>query len=63
MNHHEFSSKGGKAGQGERKRRSPEHYAKLAKAGVAARRARQWAKEHGTTLEAMAGRPAPAKGV
>jgi hypothetical protein len=57
----EFSAKGGKSGKGERKRRSPEHYAKLAKAGVAARRARQWAKKHGTTLEAMAGNPAPAK--
>jgi len=51
----EFSSKGGKSGQGERKRRTPEHYARLAKLGVAARRAREWAKANGTTLEALAG--------
>ena len=29
---------GGKAGTGDAKRRSPEHYAKLAKAGVLARK-------------------------
>lgn len=61
MNHQEFSARGGKSGKGESKRRSPEHYAKLAQLGVAARRARQWAKTKGTTLEAMAGNPAPAK--
>jgi len=60
MNHIEFSARGGKAGTGESKRRSPEHYAKLSRLGVAARRARQWAKSKGTTLEAMAGKPAPA---
>lgn len=58
MDHREFSKRGGKAGTGESKRRSPEHYAKLARLGVAARRLRQWAKEHRTTVEAMAGRDA-----
>jgi hypothetical protein len=62
MDHKEFSSKGGKAGTGESKRRSPEHYAKLARAGVAAKRARNWAKAHGTTLEAMAGASTQAEG-
>ena len=37
MTHTEFSSRGGKRGTGESKRRSPEHYAKLAGLGVAAR--------------------------
>ena len=55
MTHQEFSARGGKKGTGESKRRSPEHYAKLAKLGVAARRARAWAKSKGTTLEALAG--------
>jgi hypothetical protein len=39
-----IGSKGGKAGRGERKRRSPEHYARLSKLGVAARLAKAKAK-------------------
>jgi hypothetical protein len=56
MTHKEFSARGGQSGKGESKRRSPEHYAKLARLGVAARRLRAWAKAKGTTVEAMAGR-------
>lgn len=37
MTHHEFSAKGGKAGTGAAKRRSPEFYRRLARLGVAAR--------------------------
>ena len=58
MTHKEFSSRGGMRGKGESKRRTPEHYAKLAKLGVAARRLRQWAKSKGTTIETMAGQGA-----
>jgi len=46
MTHSEFSSRGGKAGTGESKRRSPEHYKRLARLGVAAR-LRKWAASHG----------------
>jgi len=54
MNHQEFSSRGGKSGRGESKRRSPEHYAKLAQMGVAARRLKAWAKSKGVPLESLA---------
>jgi len=37
MTHREFSSRGGKAGIGDAKRRSPAHYKRLARLGVAAR--------------------------
>jgi len=37
MTHNEFSSRGGKAGTGAAKRRSPEFYARLVRLGVSAR--------------------------
>jgi hypothetical protein len=37
MTHQEFSSRGGKAGTGDAKRRPPEHYKRLAQLGVSAR--------------------------
>jgi hypothetical protein len=37
MNHKEFSAKGGKSGTGQAKRRSPEHYKRLARLVVAGR--------------------------
>ena len=37
MDHKEFSSRGGKSGTGEAKRRSPEHYRRLARLGVSDR--------------------------
>ena len=46
MTHTEFSSRGGKAGTGDAKRRSPEHYKRLARLGVAAR-LRAFAATHG----------------
>jgi hypothetical protein len=46
MTHSEFSSRGGKAGTGDAKRRSPEHYKRLARLGVAAR-LRKWAESRG----------------
>ena len=46
MTHTEFSSRGGKAGTGDAKRRSPEHYRRLARLGVAAR-LRAFAATHG----------------
>jgi len=46
MTHREFSSRGGKAGTGAAKRRSPEHYRRLARLGVSAR-LRKWAESRG----------------
>jgi hypothetical protein len=46
MTHREFSSRGGKAGTGDSKRRSPEHYRRLARLGVSAR-LRKWEKSRG----------------
>jgi hypothetical protein len=46
LNHKEFSSRGGKSGTGEAKRRSPEHYRRLAQLGVSAR-LRKFAATHG----------------
>jgi hypothetical protein len=37
MDHKEFSARGGRSGRGEAKRRSPEHYKRLAQLGVSAR--------------------------
>jgi len=46
MTHSEFSSRGGKAGTGDAKRRSPEHYKRLAWLGVSVR-LRAFAATHG----------------
>jgi hypothetical protein len=46
MTHKEFSAKGGRSGQGEAKRRSPEHYKRLARLGVASR-LKKWAASKG----------------
>jgi len=46
MTHREFSARGGKAGTGDAKRRSPAHYKRLARLGVSAR-LRKWTESRG----------------